>query len=196
MIGGAAVETGVLGLQEFSDTATGAEALDAAVKVAPVTILAVRVINPAKLVFIETGDVASVEMSLAAGRRVAGERLVGELFLPFVEQGVVAAVSGSPVRPQWDAMGVIETATIAAGIAAADIALKRAEVSLVELRFDDAMGGRASVKLMGPVGELEIGMEAAVSAAAARQALVRSVIIANPHEEVKRVLNPVKDGRS
>ena len=186
--------TEVLGVQEFADTATGTQALDAALKAAPVTILDVRVINPGKLVAILTGDVASVELSLKAARDVAGAGLLDELFLPSVEPAVIAALAGRASVEDWDAMGILETATVTAGIAVADLAVKRAEVRIAEIRIDDAMGGRASVRLIGPVGEVEAGIDAGKTYAADRNVLVRSVIIPNPHDDLRAFIAVQKDG--
>ena len=187
--------TEVLGVQEFSDTAIGAQALDAAVKVAPVTLLMVRVINPGKLVHIITGDVASVELSLRAGRSAAGAGLVDELFLPYVEPGVVNALSSRGSPGEWDAMGILDTATITAGVAAADLAAKRADVRIAEIRIDDSMGGRASVRIIGPVGEVEAGLEAGSAYAQQHGVLVRSVLLPNPHDDLRSLLM-TKDGTS
>jgi len=184
----------VLGVQEFADTAVGAEALDVAIKVAPVTVLRVSVINPGKLVTVITGDVASVELALKASRDRAGDGLIDELFLPLAEPAIVPALGGKPYDGAWDAVGILETATVTTGIAGADLALKRADVHLTEIRFDDAMGGRSSVRLTGAVGEVEVGIEAAAAYARARSALVRSVIIANPHDDLRAVLAGRKDG--
>ena len=188
--------TEVLGVQEFADTATGTLALDAAVKVAPVTILMVRVVNPGKLVVILTGDVASVELSLKAARGVAGAGLLDELFLPSVDPAVIAALTGDAMTGEWDAMGILETATVTAGIAVADLAVKRASVRIAEIRIDDAMGGRASVRLIGPVGEVESAMDAGRAYADNRSALVHSVIIPNPHVDLRVFLAAQKDGRA
>lgn len=189
------IGTEVIGIQEFSDTAIGARALDAAVKVAPVTLLMARVINPGKLFYVLTGDVASVELSLRAGQRAAGSGIVDELFLPFAEPGVVAALSRDGTVGEWDAMGILDTATIAAGVAAADQAAKRAEVRVAEIRFDDAMGGRASVRLIGTVGEVEAGLEAGAASAESRGSLIRSVLLPNPHDDLRSLLM-TKDGNA
>lgn len=184
----------VLGIHEYADTAIGTEALDAAAKVAPVVVLRVAVINPGKLVVVLSGDVASVELGLKAARTCAGEGLLDELFLPLAEPAIIPALGREPYSGEWDAIGILETATVTAGIAGADIALKRADVNLTEIRFDDAMGGRSSVRLTGPVGEVEVAVEAAVEYARERGALVRSVIIANPHEDLRAVLAGRRDG--
>ena len=188
--------TEVLGVQEFADTATGALALDAAVKVAPVSVVSVQVINPGKLVIILTGDVASVELSLTAAREVAGAGMVDELFLPSVEPAVIAALSGQDMGDEWDAMGILETSTVTTGIAVADLAVKRADVRVADIRIDDAMGGRASVRLIGPIGEVESAMDVGRSYAQERGALIHSVVIPNPHDDLRAFLAVQKDGRA
>jgi microcompartment protein CcmL/EutN len=136
---------------------------------------------------VATGDEAAVEMGLAASRRVAGELLQGELFLPAVHPGVIAALR-EPAWERWDALAIVETTTIAAGITVADLAAKRADVTVAQIRIDDGMGGRASVRLIGPIGEIESAMAAATAHAEANGTLIRAVTIPNPHEDLREHL--------
>jgi microcompartment protein CcmL/EutN len=177
-------EPPVLGVHEYANTAVGLEAIDAAAKNAPVKIISVQVVNPGKLVAALTGSEAAVELALAASRRVAGDDLIDALFLPFVEPEVIHALEG-PSWERWDALCVVETATICGGIMAADIAAKRADVEVAEIRIDNAMGGRASVRLVGPIGEIQAALAAATEYAAERGILVRAVRIPNPHEDLR-----------
>ena len=174
----------VLGLHEYADTATGLMAIDAATKAAPVEVVTIRVINPGKLVAVVTGDEAAVELSLAASRKSAGSSLVDELFLTAVHPGVISALTHAAWET-WDALCIVETATIATGIAAADLAAKTAAVTVAEIRIDDSMGGRASIRLVGPIGEIDVASSAATEYAAGRDALIRAVTIANPHEDLR-----------
>jgi bacterial microcompartment shell protein len=111
-----------------------------------------------------------------------------------VEPAVIAALTGAAMTGEWDAMGILETGTVTAGIAVADLAVKRADVRIAEIRIDDAMGGRASVRLIGPVGEVEAAMDAGKTYAESRSALVHSVIIPNPHDDLRALLTAQKDG--
>ena len=54
---------------------------------------------------------------------------------------------------------MIETATVAAIIEAADAGLKGARVRLVELRLADDLGGKGYLLFDGPVSEVEAAVE-------------------------------------
>jgi len=193
------VESGqveVLGVQEFGDTARGIEALDAMVKAAPITILQVMTVTPARFVALITGDVASVEASLAAGRAVGRESLVDELLIQNLHPQVLPALAASGEEGEWDALGIIEAASITAGIEAGDCAAKKAEVRIVEIRADSHMGGRSSVKVIGPLGEVEAAIAAAEALVEARGRLVRRVIIPRPHPEIRPFYRASFGGRS
>ncbi len=175
----------ILGVQEFSDTAKGIEALDAMVKAAPVEIVDVRTITPARLVIFITGDVASVEASLVAGRLAGATGVVDELCIANLHAQVMPAMTGDPQEGEWDALGIVESSSITAGIEAADRAAKRAEVRLVELRIDSHLGGRSALKIVGRLEDVEASMAAAVSAVETRGRLVRSVVIPRPHPDIR-----------
>lgn len=179
----------VLGAQEYGSTARGLKALDAMVKAAPVSVLSVQTINPGRYVVFITGDVASVEVSLAAGKRSADGVVLDELFIKNMHPYVIPALSSSASIEagkdgDWDAIGIIETTTIIAGVYAADAAAKKADVRISAIRLDSHMGGRASVKLMGELGEVEAAVEAGSEEAARRGALLTSVIIPRPHPDI------------
>ena len=174
----------VLGVHEYADTAIGLVSVDAAAKAAPVEIVTVRVVNPGKLVMAITGDEAAVELGLVASSRVAGDYLLDELFLPAVHFAVVAALRES-AWDRWDALAILECATVTTGIAVADIAAKRAAVDIAEIRFDDSMGGRSSVRLLGPIGEIDVAVAAAAEYATRHGTLVRTVTIPNPHDDLR-----------
>ncbi|TFG64448.1 MAG: BMC domain-containing protein [Spirochaetales bacterium] len=190
----------VLGAQEYCNTARGLRALDAMAKAAPVSIVSVYTVNPGKYVIFITGDVASVEASVKAGKLSAGEDLVDELLLPnphpllvsalretsgYDESGKGAtAADGRKDASGMDAIGIIENSTIMAGIAAADAAVKKADVSIVGFRMDSHMGGRSSVKLTGVLGDVEAAVAAGAAESERRNSLLRTVIIPRPHPDI------------
>jgi microcompartment protein CcmL/EutN len=98
------------------------QALDAMVKAAPVTVITTRLVEPGRLVILITGDVASVEASLAAGKTGRLAELVDELFIRNLDPQVIPALRGEARAVEWDALGIIESLSVAAGIEAADAA--------------------------------------------------------------------------
>jgi microcompartment protein CcmL/EutN len=182
---GPAPSVDVIGVQEFSSVAAGVLALDAIVKAAPVELLGARTVTPGKLVVIFTGDVASVDASLAAGREVSGESLIDELFIPNLHPQVIPSIRGEVRIDSWDALGIIESFSVTASIAAADIAAKEGRVQLPEVRLAGGMGGKSYVKIMGPIEEVQAAVLAGVEHVRRRGLLCQQVIIPRPHPDIR-----------
>src|SRR4030067_244744 len=73
-----------------------------------------------KYLFLIGGLTADVEESLAAGREIGAAAIVDFVYLPRVHPEVVEAIGGGRVPRPIDALGVVETPTVAAAIQAAD----------------------------------------------------------------------------
>jgi microcompartment protein CcmL/EutN len=174
----------VIGVQEFSSIATGFFALDGIVKAAPVRILVTRIVTPGKLVVLFTGDVASVDASLGAGRDCGGEDLLDELFIPNLHSGVIPAIEGPVSVEEWDALGIIESLSVTAGIVAADLAAKGADVRIPEIRLAGGMGGKSTIKVMGPLEDVQASLSAGAGYVQGRGLLCRQVLIPRPHPDI------------
>jgi microcompartment protein CcmL/EutN len=151
-----------LALVELASIAVGIEAGDAMAKRAPVQVLHAGTIHPGKYVVLVAGEVADVEEALAAGREVGAPSLVDTVFLPNVHPRVVAALRGRRLAGSGEALGVVETATVAATIEAADAGVKGAAVELLELRLGDGLGGKGYLLFDGSVSDVEAAVDAAV----------------------------------
>jgi microcompartment protein CcmL/EutN len=172
-----------IGLLEFDSVAAGIRAGDAMVKRGPVTELIAGTVHPGKYLVLVGGDVADVEEALAAGREVAGQSIVDEVFLRDIHPDVLDAVRGVRAPGSGEAVGVIETSTAAATIEAADAAVKGAAVFVMEINLADDLGGKGYALFCGAVSDVE----AAVSIGVARipeEALVGSVVIPQLHSEM------------
>jgi microcompartment protein CcmL/EutN len=71
----------------------------------------------------------------------------------------VAAIRGTRRPHAGEALGIIETATVAAIIEAADAGLKGAHVHLLELRLADDLGGKGYLLFDGPIADVEAAVE-------------------------------------
>ena len=172
-----------LALIDFSSIAAGIEAADAMVKRAQLDVLRSGTVQPGRYLVLVGGTVAEVEESLAAGRRTGGDSVLDHVFLPHVHPEVVEAIGGERVERPVDAVGVIETTTVAAAIRAADSGIKGAEVRLLEIRMADGLGGKGIVLYSGLVADVEAAVD--VGAAAVRPGLlVRRVVISRLHPDV------------
>ena len=173
-----------IGLIETVSIAIGIRVTDEMVKTADVEVLESTAICPGKYMVLIAGDVSSVESSLKRGTETGGDVVVDTLFIPHVHPTVFPAILGATETDGLQALGVVETFTVASSILAADAAAKAAGVTLLEIRLAKGLGGKAFFTMSGEVFEVEAAMEAALKVARAGGNLVRSVVIPRPHEKL------------
>jgi microcompartment protein CcmL/EutN len=173
-----------IGLIELSSVAAGYLVADSMLKAAEVQLVLSRSICSGKFMVMVGGDVAGVTSSVEAGR-VAGEGTVIDTFvIPNVHQSLFPAISGSGKVGELEAMGIIESFSVASMIEAADAAAKAANVRLLELRLAMALGGKAFVTLTGDVAAVQAAVDAGAAVVAAKGLLVNYVVIPNPRREL------------
>jgi microcompartment protein CcmL/EutN len=181
-----------LGLLELASVAVGIRTGDAMVKRAPVALAYAGTVHPGKYLVLVAGEVADVEEALDAGREAGDPALTDELFLPDVHPQVVAAVRGRR-RPAGadggEALGIVETLTVAALLGAADRGVKSAEVDIQEIRLADGLGGKAYCLFTGEVGDVEEAVERAAAGLPRPDLLVGREVISRLHDEMRANLD-------
>jgi len=177
-----------IGLLELSSIARGIEATDRMLKEATVRILFARPVSPGKYVTLFTGSVEDVESSLRVGVETAEDSLVDQLLLPAVHDGVFGALSGAVEVAELDAVGVIETRTMAGVFRAADRAAKTAQVTLLEMQLARGIGGKSFVTMTGEVGDVEAALDAGALPEEQAGCLISRVLIPRPHGDMRDVL--------
>jgi microcompartment protein CcmL/EutN len=175
----------VLGVLEFNSIAVGIKALDGLLKASPIKVIDAKTICPGKFVVLFTGDVASVDASLTAGKVIGEGYLVDELFIPNLHPQIIPAIIGTVECKVWDAVAVVESFSVVASIEAADIAAKTANVLISEIRLAMGIGGKSFIKMIGNVYEVEAAVKEAVKIISSRGLLCKEVIIPNPHPAMK-----------
>lgn len=173
-----------LSLIEFSSIAAGIQSADAMVKRAPIDVIQAGTVQPGKYLVLIGGMTADVEESLAAGKEVGGGAIIDLVYLPQVHPEVVEALRGGRAADPIDALGVVETRSVAAAIHAADAGIKGAEVRLVEVRLADGLGGKGIVLYSGLVADVEIAVALGVAAIDQAKQLIRQVVIPQLHPEM------------
>jgi microcompartment protein CcmL/EutN len=178
-----------LGLLELESLARGVVVADALVKQAAVQIAIAEAVTPGKYLLVFSGPVAEVEESFRAGEAAGGKLIIDRLLLPHVAESVVAALEGRlDAVTAEDAVGIVETHTVAAAIKSADAAVKRAPVRLTALQLAKGIGGKGWYTLAGDQHDVEAALEGAAAAIGAGL-LVGTEIIQRPHLELRgRVL--------
>ncbi len=171
---------------EFNNLADGITSADAMVKKAPIAMLKSGTVSRGKYLVLIGGTTASVKEAFEEGLAVGEESVLDSLFLPDVHPQVHNAVLGVRQPCDSDALGIIETATVAAIIEAADAAIKGAQVNIVEIRLADGYGGKGYSLFTGKLEDVEAAVEIGLGKIQSRRVAVFSRIIPALHPEVSR----------
>ena len=107
-----------------------------------------------------------------------------EIYLPEVHHEVVQAITGTRRPAYGEALGVVETRTVAAVIGVADAGIKAAEVKILQIRMADGLGGKGYVLFSGEVHNVEAAVERGVTSLDAAELLVARVVIPQLHDEM------------
>lgn len=177
-----------IGLIEIAQISRGFSICDALAKKAPVVIERATTVSHGKFYVLFSGDEESVRESLAAGEQIAGDTLADSLFIPYVHEQLRAALRGKRHKADLASFAAIESSTLAGTIYCADLALKIAEVSLIELQLGQGIGGRGFFTLSGELYDIEAAVSAAKEHLLRAGAFVGADIIAAPHDDVHSIL--------
>ncbi len=177
-----------IGLLEFTSVAKGIEATDAMLKAAEVELLVAKTICSGKFLTIITGFVQAVDDSVSAGLRSAGEHCVDHIVIPNLHPDVVPALTATTGASLGEALGIIETYTVASCIQAADIAAKSGDVRLLEIRPAVGLGGKSFVTLTGDVASVESAVELGAEYPKSQGVLMQKVVIPHPIRTIGEVV--------
>jgi microcompartment protein CcmL/EutN len=179
-----------IALLELASIAAGFEAADALRKEAAVQILRARAVSPGKFIILFTGSVEDTASAHRRGLEIGADTLIDSLFIPNVEPTLLALMRGGRPNgpPVLDAVGIIETLSVASTVRAADIAAKTASLALIDVQLAVGLGGKSYVTFTGEVGDVTAAVEAGAADAERAGLLVRRVVIPRPHVDMAGVL--------
>lgn len=175
-----------IGFLELSSIAKGIESADAMSKMAEVDLLMGLVIARGKYVVLIGGVLADVESSMQAGMDIAGNMLLDHFIIQNVHEQVIPALKGKIKVPEIEAIGIIETKEVASAIYAADAAVKKAAVTLIEARMQP--GGKGLVVFTGEVGAVRSALQAGIETIKKDGMLVSHVVIPYAHKALLKFL--------
>ncbi len=157
-----------IGLIELTSVAAGFQVTDAMLKTAAVDLMLSRSICSGKYMVMVRGEVGAVEASVAAGVGAGHFSVIDSFVIPNLHEGVFPAIAGSAKVEALEALGILESFSVAALIEGADAAVKTAAVQLIEIRLAMALGGKAFVTLTGDVAAVQSAIDAGAAVVGAR----------------------------
>jgi len=173
-----------LGLIELTSIAAGFQTCDAMLKAANVDLVLSRSICSGKYMVMVRGDVAAVEAAVSAGTSASRFSVIDSFVIPNLHESVFPAISGASKVEELEALGIVESFSVASLIEGADAAVKAANVQLIEIRLAMALGGKAFVTLTGNVAAVQSAVDAGAQVVGQKGMLVNKVVIPHPRPEL------------
>lgn len=173
-----------IGLVEFKNISRGIESADSMLKGAGVELLQATPVCPGKFVVIVGGELSAVRSAVDHAKEVYGDSIIDSFVIGNVAEQVFPALTGTVDIKNKNALGMIETFTVAGAIEAGDLAVKAAVVDLVEIRIARGMGGKCFALLTGGVADVTAAVEAGSQRVREQGTLVNRIVIPNPHVDL------------
>lgn len=173
-----------IGLIELTSIASGYQVTDTMLKTADVDLVLSRSICSGKYMVMVRGDVAAVEAAVSAGTGASRFSVIDSFVIPNLHETVFPAISGATKVEALDALGIVESFSVASLIEGADAAVKAANVQLIEIRLAMALGGKAFVTMTGNVSAVESAVAAGAQVVGQKGMLVNKVVIPHPRPEL------------
>jgi len=173
-----------LGLIEMTSIAAGMQAADIMLKTSEVELVLSRTICSGKYMVLISGEVAAVQTAVDAAITNIDFSVIDTFVIPNVHEDIFPALAGHTGVDLLEALGIIESFSVASLIEAADAAVKTSNVKLIEVRLAMALGGKAFCTLTGEVAAVTSAVEAGAKVVADKGLLVNKVVIPQPRQEL------------
>ncbi len=178
------MEMNSIGLIELSSIAAGMQAADIMLKTSEVELIISRSICSGKYMVLIGGEVAAVQSSVNSATNQMDFAVIDTFIIPNVHKDIFPAISGHSNVQALEALGILESFSVASLIEGADAAVKSASVKLIEVRLAMALGGKAFCTLTGDVAAVQTAIDAGAKLISEKGLLVNKVVIPKPRKEL------------
>ncbi len=173
-----------IGMVEFNSIARGIYAADQMLKTADVEVVTVASTCPGKYIAIIHGDVSAVENSVKVGEALAEEFYVDSIIIPNVDRRIFPSITCATMPDTIEALGIMESFSLATMIVSADQILKTADIEPIELRLGNGLGGKSYFTYTGDVAAVKAGTEAGLAIAKGKGLIVNAEVIPSPSKQL------------
>lgn len=179
-----------IGAIEFRSIAKGIEISNDLVKKSNVAISFFKGICPGKFLLIINGEESDVKDAIESGVSQGEKFVVDSFILHRVHPDIISALKHKYDRPSdMNAIAVMETNKVCAGIQALDRTLKTSSVALVKLQIAFGIGGKCVYVVTGEVSSLEYGLKEAKSVLSEKDIVYSTVIPSTDKEIIQQLVH-------
>ena len=156
------IEYSAIAIIEFETIFEGIRIGDLMLKYAPVSMIRTGTISGGNFIVMIAGSVGSVEIAYNEGLRNSNF-VEDSLFIPDINKQVLNAINDTCQKIDFESIAVLETKNVSSIIKCADIALKEADVRLIQMRLADNLGGKSFAIFNGSVENIQAAIQKAVT---------------------------------
>ena len=173
-----------LGMIEFRTVSTGIHATDRVLKTANLTLIQGQVVCPGKYIALFEGELSAIVAGVEVAKSVYSENLIGTFVLGNPHESIFPAMYGTTQVNKIKALGVFETYDASTCIVAVDVAVKTAQVELIEVRIAKGMCGKSYFTITGDISSVDAAIESAKATALDKGMYLDSTVIANADNQL------------
>ncbi len=130
------------------------------------------------------GEVAEVQKAVDNAANQIDFAVIDTFVIPNVHKDIFPALSGHSNVNLLEALGIIESFSVASLIEGADAAVKAANVRIIEIRLAMALGGKAFCTITGEVAAVQSAVDSGAKLIADKGLLVNKIVIPQPRPEL------------
>jgi microcompartment protein CcmL/EutN len=153
-------------------------------KSANIELILSTAICPGKYISLISGDVGSVKNAVKTGETTGGIFLIDSFVISNVHENVFPALTATTDINNVISLGIVETMSAISSIMAGDIAVKAANVELLEIRVARGLGGKGFVLMTGEISAVKSAVNACKDGLGDSGDIVSTVVIAAPSQEL------------
>ncbi len=174
-----------LGVVEYRSVALGIKAADTMVKTADIKLVIAQVVCPGKYIILFSGKLSAVKAALEVAVVSPFDTvLVDSYLLGNPDPTLFPAIYGVTEKGTPEAIGIIESYSVASIVGASDEVVKTSPVKLIEIRLARGMTGKSFAIFSGELSAVEASMERAKKTLFESAMYIQSAVIANPDPQI------------
>lgn len=173
-----------LGFLELNSIAKGIEALDHMLKASYCQLIYAKASCPGKYYICISGQIQDIQNSMSSGKTIGGMNVVGDICISNIAPEVIRAINVCQIPENHSALGSIEYYSATASIAAADAAVKAANVHLVSVQLGTGIAGKSYFVVTGDVEAVKVAIESGAQAGKDAGLMINKVVVSNPAPEL------------
>ena len=174
-----------LGVAEYRSIALGIQAADAMLKAADIKLEMSQVVCPGKYIILFSGKLSSIKAALETAEASPFDTvLIDTYLLGNPDPSLFSAIYGVTEKGNPEAIGIIESYSVASIIGVADEVVKTSPVKLIEVRLARGMTGKSFAIFSGELSAVEASMERGKKSLLENAMYIQSAVIPNPDPQI------------